>query len=130
MNSHDLTGTRPIAQEESPRGVNTKAQGSEHRERREESIGTEYESSLAGVIMDSWVESASAAAAGTRLVLQVAPRGHHEDLVIVELESSMVSDRFLLEDLSENLCHGSEVLALGSRSFNGYFMATQLQLTR
>ena len=47
------------------------------------------------------------------LVLQVAPRGRPKDLVIVEAEPSLVPDRFWLEDLSENLCHGSPVLAVG-----------------
>jgi hypothetical protein len=35
-----------------------------------------------------------------------------------------------LEDLSENLCHGSPVLAIGSGSLNGFFAATRLQLMR
>ena len=53
-----------------------------------------------------------------------------KDLVIVEAEPSLVPDRFWLEDLSENLCHGSPVLAVGRPSFNGYVAATSLQLAR
>ena len=58
---------------------------------------------VTGAIVDSWVESARATSNGTRLVLQVAPRGRPKDLVIVEAEPSLVPDRFWLEDLSENL---------------------------
>ena len=68
--------------------------------------------------------------ASGHLVLQVAPRGHPKDLVIVEADVSLVSDRLWLEDLGENLCHGSPVVAIGSRSFNGLFAASRLQLTR
>jgi hypothetical protein len=85
---------------------------------------------VAGVIVDSWVESAPPTKAGARLVLQVAPSGRPGVLVIVEAETSLISDRLWLEDLSENLCHGSPVLALGSRSRNGLFAATLLRLTR
>jgi hypothetical protein len=101
-----------------------------NREAPEECIGTESECFVAGAIVDSWVESARSADAGAHLVLQIAPRGHPKDLVIVEGEASLVSDRLWLEDLSENLCHGSPVLVIGSKSFNGFFAATQLQLMR
>ena len=80
--------------------------------------------------VQSWVESAPPANARDRLVLQVAPRGHTKGLVIVEADPSLVSDRLWLEDLSENLCHGTLVLVLGSRSSSGIFAATRLQLTR
>ncbi len=103
---------------------------SEDRERRTQTVGTESESLVAGVIVDSWVESAQPAVAGDRLILQVAPHGHPDVLEIVEAEASLVSDRSWLEDLSENLCHGSPVLAIGSRLFNGFFAATRLKLTR
>ena len=83
-----------------------------------------------GAIVDSWVESTHTARAGTRLVLQVAPRARPKELVIVEAEPSLVPDRFWLEDLSENLCHGSPVLAVGRPSFNGFMAATRLQLAR
>jgi hypothetical protein len=101
-----------------------------NREAPEECIGTESECFVAGAIVDSWVESARSADAGVHLILQIAPRGLPKDLVIVETEASLVSDRLWLEDLSENLCHGSPVLVIGSKSFNGFFAATQLQLRR
>lgn len=49
----------------------------------EESIGTESEFFVADTIVDSWAESARSADAGALLVLQVTPRGHPRDLVIV-----------------------------------------------
>ena len=85
---------------------------------------------VTGAIVDSWVESARTEADPGRLVLQVAPRGRPKDLVIVEAEPSLVPDRYWLEDLSENLCHGSPVLAIGRPSFNGFVAATRLQLAR
>src|SRR5271157_443497 len=102
----------------------------EIREATEERIGMESEFFLAGAIVDSWVESAKSADAGAHLVLQVASRGHPKDLVIVEAEVALVPDRLWLEDLSENLCHGSPVIAIGSRSCSGFFAATRLQLMR
>ncbi len=90
----------------------------------------ESEMVITGAIVDSWVESTRAASAGARLVLQVAPRGRPKDLVIVEAEPSLVPDRFWLEDLSENLCHGSPVQAFGRPSYNGFVAATRLQLAR
>jgi hypothetical protein len=90
----------------------------------------ETEMVVTGAIVDSWVEPAHAVPDGGRLVLQVAPRGRPKDLVIVEAEPSLVPDRFWLEDLSENLCHGSPVLAVGRASFNGFVAATRLQLAR
>jgi hypothetical protein len=98
--------------------------------RRKESKRMESEMVVTGAIVDSWIEPTQAATYGTRLVLQVAPRGRPKDLVIVEAEPSLVPDRFWLEDLSENLCHGSPVLAVGRRSFNGFVAATRLQLAR
>jgi len=111
-------------------GVKMQSIAGEDREAPEEGIGTESEFFLAGAIVDSWVESSSSADASALLVLQVAPRGHPKDLVIVEAEVSLVSDRLWLEDLTENLCHGSPVLVIGSRSFNGFFAASRLQLMR
>jgi hypothetical protein len=101
-----------------------------NREAPEECVGTESECFIAGAIVDSWVESARSADAGALLLLQVAPQGHPKDLVIVEADVSLVPDPFWLEDLRENLCHGSPVLAIGSWSFNGFVAATRLQLTR
>jgi hypothetical protein len=80
----------------------------------EEYVGTESEFFVAGSIVDSWVESARAADVSALLILQVAPQGHHNDLIIVEAEVSLVPDRFWLEDLSENLCNGSLVVVIGS----------------
>lgn len=92
----------------------------------------ESEMVITGAIVDSWVESAATATAtgSPRLVLQVAPRGRPKDLVIVEAEPSLVPDRFWLEDLSENLCHGSPVQAFGRPQYNGFVAATRLQLAR
>jgi len=134
MKKPDSTRADQIAQAERPRetpgGINRQALANKDRERRQERTGAESESFVAGVIVDSWIESAPPEDAGARLVLQVAQRGHPEALVIVEAEASLVSDRSWLEDLSENLCHGSLVLARGSRLLNGLFAATRLQLTR
>jgi hypothetical protein len=90
----------------------------------------ESEMVVTGAIVDSWVEGCGPTSLEGRVVLQVAPRGRPKDLVIVEAEPSLVPDRIWLEDLSENLCHGSPVLAVGRRSFNGFFAATRLQLAR
>jgi hypothetical protein len=97
---------------------------------REEDTRMGSEMIVAGAIIDSWFEAARTAAHGARLVLQVAPKGRPKDLVIVEAEPSLVPDRCWLEDLSENLCHGSPVLAVGRASFDGYVAATSLQLVR
>ena len=96
----------------------------------QECIAAESECSAAGAIVDSWVEPPKSADADAVLVLQVAPRGRPRDLIFVEAEASLVSDRLWLEDLSENLCHGSMVLASGSWSRRGFLAATRLQLTR
>jgi hypothetical protein len=130
MERPDFTKSCPLTQAETPPGVHRQTLVGEDHERRGQNSGMETESWVTGVIVDSWVESAPPVDAGARLVLQVAPLGHPEVLVIVEAEASLVSDRLWLEDLSENLCHGCPVLALGSRSFNGLFAATRLQLTR
>jgi hypothetical protein len=90
----------------------------------------ESEMVVSGAIVDSWIEPTQTSSDTTRLVLQVAPRGCPKDLVIVEAEPSLVPDRYWLEDLSENLCHGSPVLAVGRKCFNGFFAATRLQLAR
>jgi hypothetical protein len=90
----------------------------------------ESEMVISGAIVDSWMEPTDSPPDGSRLVLQVAPRERPKDLVIVEAEPSLVPDRFWLEDLSENLCHGSPVLAVGRRLFNGFVAATHLQLAR
>ena len=82
-----------------------------------------------GAIVDSWVERAGCGET-PRLVLQVAPKGRPKDLMIVEADSSLISDRGWLEDLGENLCHGSPVAAVGRLTLRGFIAATQLRLIR
>ncbi len=83
-----------------------------------------------GAIVDSWVEPAGPSRPKTQLVLQVAPRGRPGDLMIVEAEASLVPDRGWLEDLRENLCHGSPIAAVGKLMMGGEFRATRLDLAR
>jgi hypothetical protein len=85
---------------------------------------------VTGAIVDSWVESAGSSGGNGRLVLQVAPRGRPQDLMIVEAEASLVPDRNWLEDLGENLCHGSPVAAVGRITLGGSLSATQIHLLR
>jgi hypothetical protein len=85
---------------------------------------------VTGAIVDSWVEPAGPARDSSRLVLQVAPKGRPSDLMIVEAEPSLVPDRGWLEDLGENLCHGSPVAAVVRLGLSGFFSATQLRLAR
>ena len=85
---------------------------------------------VTGAIVDSWVEPAGSTSLGSRLVLQVAPSGHPKDLMIVEAEASLVGDRGWLQDLGENLCHGSPVAAVGRLNLQGLLWATQLRLAR
>jgi hypothetical protein len=80
-----------------------------------------------GAIVDSWVERLGG---DPRVVLQVAPRGCPRDLTIVEAEPSLVPDHGWLEDLGENLCHGSPVAVIGRRTRRGLLRATRLQLAR
>jgi hypothetical protein len=98
--------------------------------RPERSRGMELEMVVTGAIVDSWVEPAGKGAEGSRLVLQVAPKGRPKDLMIVEAEASLVPDRNWLEDLGENLCHGSPVAAVGRLTMAGFVDATQLRLVR
>ena len=90
----------------------------------------ELEVVVRGAIIDSWVEPSGKTENASRLVLQVAPKGRPRDLVIVEAKASLVPDRGWLEDLGENLCHGSPVYAIGRRMLNGFLAATCLQLVR
>jgi hypothetical protein len=85
---------------------------------------------VTGAIVDSWVEPAGGLDGCTRLVLQVAPRDRPKDLMIVEAEASLVRDAGWLEDLGENLCHGSPVAAIGKLTLGGFFSATQIRLVR
>lgn len=86
--------------------------------------------SIKGSIIDSWVEPAGALRDASRLVLQIAPRGRPSDLLIVEAEASLVPDEAWLEDLGENLCHGSPVSAEGRFTLGGMLRATRIQLAR
>ncbi len=96
----------------------------------EEARDMDSEMVVTGAIVDSWVEPAGIPRVGSRLVLQVAPVGHPKDLMIVEAETSLVPDRGWLEDLGENLCHGSPVAAVGRLDLKGLLWATQLRLAR
>jgi hypothetical protein len=96
----------------------------------EERSGMDMEMVVTGAIVDSWVEPSGPTNLASRLVLQVAPQGRPKDLMIVEAEASLVPDRNWLEDLGENLCHGSPVKAVGRLNLSGFFAATQLRLAR
>ena len=96
----------------------------------EEGRDMDTEIVVTGAIIDSWVEPARTPTDGSRLVLQVAPSGRPKEMMIVEAEASLVSDRGWLQDLGENLCHGSPVAAVGKLNFKGLFRATQLRLAR
>ena len=82
-----------------------------------------------GAIVDSWVEMRGPAGRGPRLVLQLATRERPKDLLIVEAEASLV-ERGWLQDLGENLCHGSPVAATGHVQHSGMIHATHLQFAR
>jgi len=96
----------------------------------EEEQVMDMEMVVTGAIVDSWVEPSGALDHASRLVLQVAPQGHPKDLMIVEAEASLIPDRGWLQDLGENLCHGSPVAAVGRLTLGGLFSATQLRLAR
>ena len=118
----ELTPDVEVTEGQSPSAV--------HRGLLEEELRMESEMVVAGAIVDSWVEPSGPSESAPRLVLQVAPKGRPRDLVIVEAEASLVPDRGWLEDLGENLCHGSPVMAVGRRMLNGFLAATCLQLVR
>lgn len=88
------------------------------------------EMEVRGAIVDSWVEPAGAWDARSWLILQVAPLGRPRDLMIVQAAASLVPDLGWLQDLGENLCHGSPVAAVGRLNLAGEFLATRLQLVR
>jgi hypothetical protein len=96
----------------------------------EEERGMEAEMVVTGAIVDSWVEPSGTLDDCSRLYLQVAPKGRPSDLMIVEAEASLVPDRGWLQDLGENLCHGSPVAAVGRLTLGGFFSATQIRLAR
>jgi hypothetical protein len=83
-----------------------------------------------GSIIDSWVEPSGPVGKAARLVLQVAPRGRPHDLMIVEASTSLVPDDGWLEDLGENLCHGSPVSAVGRMTLGGLLSARRIVLDR
>lgn len=83
-----------------------------------------------GAIVDSWVEPAGPSHQERQLVLQVATRERPGDLLIVEAAASLVPDRGWLEDLGENLCHGSPVAAEGRLNLAGQLRATRIELER
>ncbi len=82
-----------------------------------------------GAIVDSWLEMHGPAGRGPRVVLQLATRERPRDLLIVEAETSLV-ERDWLQDLGENLCHGSPVAAIGMVQNSGMIHATHLQFAR
>ena len=86
--------------------------------------------SVQGAIVDSWVERPGPTRRESRLVLQVAPKDKPHDLLIVEAAASLVPDRGWLEDLGENLCHGSPVAAEGRLNVAGQLRATRIELER
>lgn len=90
----------------------------------------ESELEVRGSIIDSWVERASTATREKRLILQVAPRGRPGDMMIVEAAASLVPDVGWLEDLGENMCHGSPVSAVGRMTLGGLLAADKLRLDR
>jgi hypothetical protein len=96
----------------------------------EEEQSMDTEMVVTGAIVDSWVEPPGSPGDASRLFLQVAPMGRPKDLMIVEAEASLVPDRGWLEDLGENLCHGSPVAAVGRLTLGGFFSATQIRLAR
>ena len=100
------------------------------RSQTEGDLRMELDMVVSGAIVDSWVEPSGVTDDSSRLVLQVVPKGRPKDLVIVEAEASLVPDRGWLEDLGENLCHGSPVRATGRRMINGFLAARCLQLVR
>ena len=95
-----------------------------------EDAGMDTEMVVTGAIVDSWVEPSGTLDDRSRLFLQVAPLGRPRDLMIVEAEASLVPDRGWLQDLGENLCHGSPVAAVGRLTLGGFFSATQIHLDR
>jgi hypothetical protein len=88
------------------------------------------ELNITGAIVDSWVERAKTTWDSTRVILQVVSKDRPGDLLIVQADASLVPDRGWLEDLGENMCHGSPVAAVGRLTLGGLISATQIQLVR
>lgn len=97
---------------------------------REASGVMDSEMMVRGAIVDSWVEPSHSQSDPSRLVLQIAPTGRPRELLIVEAEANLVSDRCWLADLGENLCHGSLIAAVGRVNLSGFLSATQLLIGR
>ena len=85
---------------------------------------------ITGAIVDSWVERASSAWDRPRVILQVASKERPGDLMIVQADTELVPDRGWLEDLGENMCHGSPIAAVGRLTLGGLLSATRLQFVR
>lgn len=85
---------------------------------------------IQGSIVDSWLERRGDRRTASSVVFQVAPRGSPRDIWIVEASPALVSDTGWLEDLGENLCHGSPIAATGRMSDGGCITATTLRLER
>jgi hypothetical protein len=52
------------------------------------------------------------------------------DLLIVQADASLVPDGGWLQDLGENMCHGSPIAAVGRLTLGGLLAATQIQFVR
>lgn len=85
---------------------------------------------ISGAIVDSWVERAKSSWESPRVILQVASKDCPGDLLIVQADASLVPDRGWLEDLGENMCHGSPVAAVGRLTLGGLISASRIQLVR
>lgn len=79
---------------------------------------------LHGAIVDSWLERR-----GNTLVIQASPVPGSRKLWVIEADPALVDPRWL-QDLSENLCHGSPISAYGSWISEDTFAAERLHLER
>ena len=82
---------------------------------------------LRGAIIDSWLERRET---NPRVVLQVTSRALPDRLWIIEAPASMAPDQDWLEDLGENLCHGSLIDAVGHLDRSGIVQASRLRFIR
>jgi hypothetical protein len=84
-----------------------------------------------GQIVDSWAEPSGPPARSERLVLQVRPRGSRPgDILMLEVPRSLLPDAGWLQDLGENMCHGSPVAAVGRLTRSGLIAAREIRLDR
>lgn len=79
---------------------------------------------LRGSIVDSWLERQ-----GSVLVVQMSPTPAGREIWLVEAPARLVDHRWL-QDLAENLCHGSPIAAYGSWGPDRTFRAERLSLER